>query len=160
MRKTQIAVVGYNEDWCTDIAKNIAYKIGKEIALSGSFWLYVGQGGIMEPACKRVKVNEGLTIVILSSNNILKTWVDVYMNQFNEGLAKLDQKFKKDENKTNQSVNNSTFLQRISTDACVTSYTQTGMFGHLLSAEEQEKFVTASFVKLMMEEKNKLIKQN
>ena len=25
--------------------------------------------------------------------------------------------------------------------------------------EEQEKFVTASFVKLMMEEKNKLIKQ-
>ena len=33
------------------------------------------------------------------------------------------------------------------------------MFGHLLSAEDQEKFVTASFVKLMMEEKNKLIKQ-
>jgi hypothetical protein len=33
------------------------------------------------------------------------------------------------------------------------------MFGHLLSAEEQEKFVTASFVKLMLEEKNKLIKQ-
>ena len=92
-----------------------------------------------------------------STNNTLKNCVDGYMKQFDEGLAKLDQKFQKD--KANQSVNNSTFLKRISTDACVTSYTQTGMFGHLLSAEEQEKFVTASFVKLMMEEKNKLIKQ-
>ena len=36
MRKTQIAVVGYNEDWCTDVAKDIAYEVGKEIALSGS----------------------------------------------------------------------------------------------------------------------------
>ena len=91
------------------------------------------------------------------SNNTLRTCVDEYMKQFDEGLAKLDPKFQKD--KANQSLNNSTFLKRISTDACVTSYTQTGMFGHLLSAEEQEKFVTASFVKLMMEEKNKLIKQ-
>ena len=93
------------------------------------------------------------------SNNTLRTCVDVYMKQFDEGLAKLDQKFQNDKDKANQSVNNSTFLKRISTDACVTSYTQTGMFGHLLSAEDQEKFVTASFVKLMMEEKNKLIKQ-
>ena len=92
-----------------------------------------------------------------ASNNTLRTCVDVYMNQFDEGLAKLDPKFQKD--KANQSLNNSTFLKRISTDACVTSYTQTGMFGHLLSAEDQEKFITASFGKLMMEEKNKLIKQ-
>ena len=84
------------------------------------------------------------------SNNTLKTCVDVYMKKFDQGLANLDPKFKKD--KERLSVNNST-------DACVTSYTQTGMFGHLLSAEEQEKYVTASFVKLMMEEKNKLIKQ-
>ena len=32
--------------------------------------------------------------------------------------------------------NDSTFLKRISTEACVTSYTQTGKFGHLLSAED------------------------
>ena len=92
------------------------------------------------------------------SNNTLKTCVDEYMKQFDKGLEQLDQKFQKD--KANQSVNNSTFLKKISIDACVTSFTQTGMFGHLLSAEDQEKFVTASFVKLMMEEKNKLIKQN
>ncbi len=91
------------------------------------------------------------------SNNTLRTCVDVYMKQFDQASAKLDPKFQKD--KANLSVNNSTFLKRISTDACVTSYTQTGMFGHLLSTEEQEKFVTASFVKLMLEEKNKLIKQ-
>ena len=92
-----------------------------------------------------------------TSNNTLKTCVDVYMKKFDQGLANLDPKFKKDKDKL--TVNNSTFLKNISTDACVTSYTQTGMFGHLLSAEEQEKFVTASFVKLMLEEKNKLIKQ-
>lgn len=91
------------------------------------------------------------------SNNTLRTCVDVYMKQFDEASEKVDPKFQKD--KAIQSVNNSTFLKRISTDACVTSYTQTGMFGHLLSAEDQEKFVTASFVKLMMEEKNNLIKQ-
>ena len=41
------------------------------------------------------------------------------MKQFDKGLEKLDPKFQKD--KANQSVNNSTFLKRISTDACVTS---------------------------------------
>jgi hypothetical protein len=92
-----------------------------------------------------------------SNNNTLKTCIDVYMKKFDQGLANLDPKFKKDKDKL--TVNNSTFLKMISTDACVTSYTQTGKFGHLLSAQEQEKFVTASFVKLMLEEKNKLIKQ-
>jgi hypothetical protein len=92
-----------------------------------------------------------------SNNNTLKTCVDVYMKKFDQGLANLDPKFKKDKDKL--TLNNSTFLKNISTDACVTSYTQTGKFGHLLSAEEQEKFVTASFVKLMLEEKNKMIKQ-
>jgi hypothetical protein len=90
------------------------------------------------------------------SDNTLKTCVDVYMKQFEKSLAKLDQKFKKDKEKL--TVNNSTLLKNISTDACITSYTQTGIFGHLLSIEDQEKFVTASFVKLMMEEKNKVNK--
>ena len=33
------------------------------------------------------------------SNNTLKTCVDAIMKQFDEGLAKLDQKFKKDKDK-------------------------------------------------------------
>jgi hypothetical protein len=91
-----------------------------------------------------------------TSNNTLRTCVDVYMKKFDEGLANLDPKFKKDKDKL--TLNNSTLLKNISTDACITSYTQTGIFGHLLSVEDQEKFVTASFLKLMMEEKNKMNK--
>ena len=65
MRKTQIAVIGYNEDWCTEIAKNIAYEVGKEIALSGSVLICGGLGGVMESACKGAKDYEGTTIGIL-----------------------------------------------------------------------------------------------
>lgn len=93
-----------------------------------------------------------------SNNNNLKTCVDVYMKKFDEAVAKLDQNLQKHKDKLNESVNNSTFLKRISTDACVSSYTQTGKFGHLLSAQDQEKFVSASFFKLMMEAKNKMNK--
>ena len=93
-----------------------------------------------------------------SNNNNLKTCVDVYMKKFDEAVAKLDQNLQKHKDKLNESVNNSTFLKRISTEACVSSYTQTGKFGHLLSAQEQEKFVASSFFKLMMEAKNKLTK--
>lgn len=94
-----------------------------------------------------------------SSNNTLKACVDVYMEKFDQAVTKLDQNLQQHKDKlTESSENNSTFLKNISTDACVTSYTQTGKFGHLLPAEEQEKFVSLSFFKLIMEEKNKLNK--
>ena len=94
-----------------------------------------------------------------SSNNTLKACVDVYMEKFDQAVAKLDQKLQEKQiDKLNESVNNSTFLKKISTDACVSSYTETGKFGHLLPAEEQEKFVSLSFFKLIMEEKNKMNK--
>jgi len=93
-----------------------------------------------------------------NNNNNLKTCVDVYMKKFDEAVAKLDQKLQQHKDKLNESENNSTFLKRISMDACVSSYKQTGKFGHLLTAKEQETFVTASFFKLMMEAKNKLNK--
>ena len=90
-----------------------------------------------------------------TSNNTLKTCVDVYMKKFDEAVAKLDKNLQQHKDKLTKSENNSTFLKRISTEACISSYTQTGKFGHLLSAQDQEKFVTASFFKLMMEAKNK-----
>ena len=95
-----------------------------------------------------------------ASNNTLRTCVDIYMKKFDEAVAKLDQNLQKHKDKLTETSeeNNSTFLKRISTDACISSYTQTGKFGHLLSAQDQEKFVTASFFKLMMEEKNKMNK--
>jgi hypothetical protein len=93
-----------------------------------------------------------------TANNTLKTCVDVYMHKFDEAVTKLDPKLQQQKDKLTESENNSTFLKRISTDACVSSYKQTGKFGHLLTAEEQETFVTASFFKLMMEAKNKINK--
>jgi hypothetical protein len=94
-----------------------------------------------------------------SSNNTLKTCVDVYMEKFDQAVTKLDQNLQQHKDKlTESSENNSTFLKRISTDACVSSYTETGKFGHLLPAQEQEKFVSLSFFKLIMEEKNKMNK--
>jgi hypothetical protein len=90
------------------------------------------------------------------SNNNLKTCVDVYMKKFEEAVSKLDPKLQQYKNKLTESENNSTFLKKISTDACVSSYKQTGKFGHLLTPQEQETFVTTSFVKLMMEAKNKM----
>ena len=94
-----------------------------------------------------------------SSNNTLKTCVDVYMEKFDQAVTKLDQNLQQHKDKlTESSENNSTFLKNISTDACVSSYKQTGKFGHLLPAQDQEKFVTASFFKLVMEAKNKMNK--
>src|ERR1044072_2341897 len=93
-----------------------------------------------------------------ASNNTLRACIDVYMKKFDQAVAKLDPNLQKQKAKLYESENNSTFLKRISTDACVSSYKQTGRFGHLLSAQEQEKFVTASFFKMLMEAKNKLKK--
>ena len=104
-----------------------------------------------------------LSIVLISqvyaqsSNNTLKVCLDLYMKKFDEAAAKTE-KFQKNNTTSSSTVNNSTLLKKISTDACVTSYTQTGMFGQFLSDEDQEKYLTASFVKVFMEEKNKLNK--
>ena len=39
-----------------------------------------------------------------TANNTLKTCVDVYMNKFDEAVAKLDQKFQKDKDKLTESL--------------------------------------------------------
>ena len=83
------------------------------------------------------------------------------MEKFDQAVTKLDPKLQQHKDKVNESLeekNNSTFLKRISTDACFSSYTQTGKFGHLLSTEDQEKFVTASFFKLILETKDNMNK--
>uniref|UniRef100_UPI00397D9154 SLOG cluster 4 domain-containing protein n=1 Tax=Salmonella sp. SAL4455 TaxID=3159910 RepID=UPI00397D9154 len=65
MRKTQISVIGYNENICTAIARKIAYDVGKEIALSGSVLVCGGLGGVMEAACNGANDNGGITIGII-----------------------------------------------------------------------------------------------
>ena len=65
MRKLQIGVIGYNDDRCSGVAREIAYKVGKEIALSGSVLICGGLGGVMEAACKGAKEANGDTVGII-----------------------------------------------------------------------------------------------
>jgi uncharacterized protein (TIGR00725 family) len=76
MRKTQIAVIGYNVDRCSEAAEKIAYEVGKEIALSGATLVCGGLGGVMESACKGAKENGGLTVGIIPQEEF------AYANRF------------------------------------------------------------------------------
>ena len=69
MRKFQIGVIGYNDDRCTELAKEIAYNVGKEIALSGSVLICGGLGGVMEAACRGAKEANGTTVGIIPQDN-------------------------------------------------------------------------------------------
>ena len=69
MRKFQIGVIGYNDDRCTELAKKIAYNVGKEIALSGSVLICGGLGGVMEAACRGAKEANGTTVGIIPQDN-------------------------------------------------------------------------------------------
>ena len=65
MRKFQIAVIGYNEENCTDEAAKLALQVGREIARSGSVLICGGLGGVMEAACKGAKENNGTIVGII-----------------------------------------------------------------------------------------------
>ena len=65
MRRTQIAVIGYNGDRCTEAAKSLAYEVGKEIAKSGAVLVCGGLGGVMEAACRGAKENGGTAVGII-----------------------------------------------------------------------------------------------
>jgi uncharacterized protein (TIGR00725 family) len=69
VRKFQIGVIGYNDDRCTEVAKEIAYDVGKEVALSGSVLLCGGLGGVMEAACRGAKEANGTTVGIIPQDN-------------------------------------------------------------------------------------------
>ena len=69
MRKFQIGVIGYNDDRCTEVAKVIAYEVGKEIALSGSVLVCGGLGGVMDAACRGAKEVNGVTVGIIPQDN-------------------------------------------------------------------------------------------
>jgi uncharacterized protein (TIGR00725 family) len=69
VRKLQIGVIGYNDDRCSTAAKEIAYEVGREIALSGSVLVCGGLGGVMEAACRGAKDMKGNTVGIIPQNS-------------------------------------------------------------------------------------------
>ncbi|HKU49686.1 MAG TPA: TIGR00725 family protein [Nitrososphaera sp.] len=64
MRKLQIAVIGYNNE-CSEVARNMAYEVGKSIASSGAVLVCGGLGGVMEAACRGAKDAGGTTVGII-----------------------------------------------------------------------------------------------
>ncbi len=69
MRKLQIAVIGYNDDMCSDEARKLAYETGEEIARAGAILVCGGLGGVMEAACRGAKNAEGMTVGIIPQDN-------------------------------------------------------------------------------------------
>lgn len=76
MRRTQIAVIGYNGDSCTEAARDTAYQVGAEIARAGAVLVCGGLGGVMEAACKGAKEAGGTTIGIIPQQDFS------YANQY------------------------------------------------------------------------------
>jgi uncharacterized protein (TIGR00725 family) len=64
----QIAVIGSGEQLSSE-TYDIAYTIGKLIALSGNILVCGGHGGVMEAASKGAIENNGITVGILHSYN-------------------------------------------------------------------------------------------
>ena len=69
MRRIQIAVIGYNKDVCTEEARKLAYRVGREIARAGAVLICGGLGGVMEAACMGAKDNNGTTVGIIPKDD-------------------------------------------------------------------------------------------
>ena len=61
----QILVIGYNSDHCTKLAYNLAYEVGREVALQGAILITGGLGGVMEAASRGAKEQGGLVVGII-----------------------------------------------------------------------------------------------
>lgn len=64
VRKLQIAVIGYNKE-CSDVARDMAYQVGKEIAAAGAVLVCGGLGGVMEAACRGAQENGGTAVGVI-----------------------------------------------------------------------------------------------
>src|SRR6266852_1167839 len=69
VRRVQISVVGFNEDSCTEVAREAAYRVGKEIAREGATVICGGLGGVMEAASKGASEAGGLSVGIIPSSD-------------------------------------------------------------------------------------------
>ena len=89
-------------------------------------------------------------ILAQSSNNTLRECVDLYMDKLDQSKAELEQKIQqKPKENLNESTTESPFFKEVSTEACITSYAETGKFGQLLSAEDQDKYITLALQKIV-----------
>ena len=89
-------------------------------------------------------------VLAQSSNNLLRVCVDLYNNKLDQSIAEVEQQLQQGQEKNSiQLTGNSELFSKISTEACITSYAQTGKLAQLLSEEEQEKFLTLAVQKIL-----------
>jgi uncharacterized protein (TIGR00725 family) len=67
VRRVQISVVGFNEDSCTEVARDAAYRVGRAIAKAGGSVVCGGLGGVMEAASKGAIDAGGHSVGIIPS---------------------------------------------------------------------------------------------
>ncbi|MHC1586039.1 MAG: TIGR00725 family protein [Candidatus Hecatellaceae archaeon] len=64
-RKPQILVAGSSEEHCNEKECELAYQVGREIALRGAVLITGGLGGVMEASSKGAHEAGGLVVAIL-----------------------------------------------------------------------------------------------
>ncbi len=67
VRRLQISVVGFNEDSCTEVARDAAYRVGRAIAMQGAIVVSGGLGGVMEAASRGASEAGGASVGIIPS---------------------------------------------------------------------------------------------
>jgi uncharacterized protein (TIGR00725 family) len=75
----KISVIGGSRIEENSTAYDLAYQVGKNIALNSAILVCGGLGGVMEAACRGAREGGGLTIGILPSTdeNTANSWVDI-----------------------------------------------------------------------------------
>jgi uncharacterized protein (TIGR00725 family) len=69
VRRVQISVVGFNDDSCTEVARDAAYRVGKAIGKEGGTVVCGGLGGVMEAASKGAFDAGGHSVGIVPSED-------------------------------------------------------------------------------------------
>jgi uncharacterized protein (TIGR00725 family) len=67
VRRVQISVVGFDDDSCTEVARDAAYRVGQAIAKEGGTVVCGGLGGVMEAASRGARDAGGLAMGIVPS---------------------------------------------------------------------------------------------
>lgn len=70
MKRIQILVIGFDSDHCTEKAYEIAYEVGKEVALHGAILITGGLGGVMEASSKGARDHRGMVVGIIPQDTM------------------------------------------------------------------------------------------
>ena len=70
--RTQILLIGHNDSGCLDSHRDIAYKVGRLVALRGAVLVTGGMGGVMEAGARGAREAGGISVGIIPQNDPAK----------------------------------------------------------------------------------------